>query len=323
MLLKNPNGVRFAPSTTKRIEETPRISHPPSASILYPRSQEPNTKIALSRTIKDYANLHYISDQFLDKSQHRHYRIVIGITSAPANLQHRNTMRRDSWLAKTKAKYPNILWRFLIGNSSSDTQTTAIQEEMKQEGDILWLNFMVEKYTNMTMKLMTWFQWLAYHANNYEDFSFDWVMKTCDDTWVNINSIYNELENMAPVKCVWGYILVNGPTLKIVGHRNSDFEFVASVYPPYPSGAGYLLSNDIAFWLALQWEEGWLWTWANDDAGLGIYLSGNNPTMKHDPRFDHWGLCTFQETLMFHSVGVAEMISSEINWNMCKNPCKC
>eukprot|EP01120_Amphizonella_sp_Union-15-10_P008794 TRINITY_DN3229_c0_g3_i1.p1 TRINITY_DN3229_c0_g3~~TRINITY_DN3229_c0_g3_i1.p1 ORF type:complete len:147 (-),score=20.38 TRINITY_DN3229_c0_g3_i1:65-460(-) len=129
---------------------------------------------------------------------------------------------------------------------------------------------------------------------------------------------------MVPQRQIWSRFHVNNVALRIENHPNSDWEWETDVYPMYPTGAGYIISADLVFWLARQWEDGWLKTWANDDAGLGIYLAGINPKKTDDFRWIMDKTCELTpEPILLHYQQPADLILRQQNWDKCRDICGC
>eukprot|EP01120_Amphizonella_sp_Union-15-10_P004541 TRINITY_DN15172_c0_g1_i1.p1 TRINITY_DN15172_c0_g1~~TRINITY_DN15172_c0_g1_i1.p1 ORF type:complete len:282 (-),score=29.97 TRINITY_DN15172_c0_g1_i1:41-886(-) len=246
------------------------------------------------------------------KKEQNHYRLVIGVESKPENFELRKTLREKAWVRYAREKYPEVLIKFVL----KFPEDRSLLEQTRQEDDLIWT------MDGGAFKTLTFFNWVTNMEDN-NDKSFDWVMKTSEHTWVNIDLIMEELDTLYPnKKHVWGRFLKNGKRLKTPGSLYSDFDFSADKYPKYPSGTGYIISPDLVRWMSEQWESGWFWNWTNDDAGVGIYICGIFPKMTEDPRFLVSGVCKSPALLSFPHTSTS-MASTQANYEKCQNPCKC
>jgi len=63
---------------------------------------------------------------------------------------------------------------------------------------------MVDTYNNLTRKTATWLWWTA-QMHALGKFSCEYVMKTDDDTWVNVRSVVQRLNDKPKQKMAYAY----------------------------------------------------------------------------------------------------------------------
>lgn len=116
--------------------------------------------------------------------------------------------------------------------------------------------------SSTTTKVLKALRWAASCGDCY-----DYILRQGDDAHVNLLNLYDRLTNAPATNWVLGRYLKNGPVKEPWLRRS----LMIRVYPPYPSGMGYVLSVDVANAIAalrmpiLTFPE---------DAVVGIWLLG-------------------------------------------------
>lgn len=99
------------------------------------------------------------------------------------------------------------------------------------------------------------------------------MLKTDDDSLVRVDRLAEELDVVPSERLYWGYRMDNMPVISDPRHRNAEGKgFPLKTYPPYMSGAGYILSRDVV--MALAHAHLPYITMTNEDAALGTRLWG-------------------------------------------------
>ncbi|KAK3787739.1 hypothetical protein RRG08_013227 [Elysia crispata] len=138
--------------------------------------------------------------------------------------------------ATIKARSGSSPWSKL----SPEQQWAALQHEASTHGDLLYLN-MQDSYFNLTLKLISAFQWVREHCTTIK-----FVLKVDSDTFVNVPLLLDLLMlNEKRLKySVLGTIYTHDRTV----HRSgkwavNDSQYPPPVYPVYASGCNYALSS--------------------------------------------------------------------------------
>ena len=105
---------------------------------------------------------------------------------------------------------------------------------------------------------------------------FSYVMKTDDDSYVDLPLLLSWL-NGTPRERMYGGRIISGAGVidsktQRWGNRQFFEDTGLRTYPAYASGSGYVLSHDLAVYLAqraVPWK-----TWRIEDGSLGSYLLG-------------------------------------------------
>jgi len=123
--------------------------------------------------------------------------LFIAILSAPNNLKKRDVLRK-TWLSRLKGPHYHrglldvIGWGFVLGQTTNESVQLKIEEESKNDSDILQVE-MNDSYYNLTQKSVAILNWVNSNCP-YADF----VLKVDDDVYVNVHNLANVLDELSP-----------------------------------------------------------------------------------------------------------------------------
>ncbi|XP_072013131.1 UDP-GalNAc:beta-1,3-N-acetylgalactosaminyltransferase 2-like [Amphiura filiformis] len=196
----------------------------------------------------------------------------------------------------------------------TEEETKRLEEELSVHNDLLLLD-VTDTYRNLPKKVLLFYQWVD------RTFSFNYVIKTDDDCFLNIHNILTGIKAKKlhrAKKTWWG----NFRTSWAVQHNGkwSDLEYPCSGYPSFACGAGSLLTADVVRWIAMN--HVYLHSYQGEDVSLGIWLSAILPYYDHDTKWVCDDTC---DTGMYVS---AEHKPNELrtmwgNLVECGDPCGC
>ena len=174
--------------------------------------------------------------------------LAIGVLSAPNKWRERQGVRR-SWMQNGKIRDGSVVARFFVGMHKTapgreryaKAVNLAVEREAKRHGDMVIMEGLEENYYQIAHKSGAIISWGARIAA--------FVMKCDDDTYVKVDQILDKLLDLAGHKyLLFGKISKNSPV-----HRDHSFkwympkeDYAQDVYPPFPHGAGYVLSAPLA-----------------------------------------------------------------------------
>ncbi|XP_078354476.1 beta-1,3-galactosyltransferase 5-like [Oculina patagonica] len=173
-----------------------------------------------------------------NRSCSQYYSLLILVSSAPANLQRRNYIRK-TW-AFERAFKPRWTAVFLVAQSRNQDESNSLLKEDELHGDLVRGDYF-DYYWNQTYKIQMGFDW----ASRYCKFSF--LLKTDDDVFVNSEKLVSFLsEPTTPKKALY---MGNHYTDAWV-HRGGKWkvsmeEYSDAKYPDFCPGFGYVLSYDV------------------------------------------------------------------------------
>lgn len=168
---------------------------------------------------------------------------IILIFTAHHSKHQRDTIR-NTWLTRTRNNTANVRYAFLLGGSNSSENHRLLLAENQQHRDILQEDF-ADTYKNLTLKTIMAFRWASVFCSNA-----NFVMKTDDDTYVNIQGLLyaikehaQKLQSSIGGYCMNDVIPIRDPASKWFA---SYFSYPNSIYPEFCSGTGYVTSLFVA-----------------------------------------------------------------------------
>nr|CAB3493629.1 unnamed protein product [Digitaria exilis] len=118
-----------------------------------------------------------------------------------------------------------------------------------------------------------------------------YVMKCDDDTFVRLDSVMAEVKKISDGKSLYlGNMNYYHRPLREGKWAVSFEEWPQEEYPPYADGAGYIVSSDIASFVASEMEKGRLNLFKMEDVSMGMWVgrfdgSRNAVVYAHSPNF--------------------------------------
>ncbi|XP_064420417.1 UDP-GalNAc:beta-1,3-N-acetylgalactosaminyltransferase 1-like isoform X2 [Latimeria chalumnae] len=242
--------------------------------------------------------------------------LVILVTSHPSNTKARQAIRQ-TWGSSKTWKNQNIEMLFLLGRedgTEASSKNPSIEDESSTYGDILQEDFL-DTYNNLTLKTIMAFRWIAEFCP-----AAQYVMKTDTDVFINPRNLVDYLLDMNVSETLFtGYPFMNN-----IPHRGfpmwykkmyiSYEEYPFSVYPPYCSGLGYVLSGKLA--LQIYQLTAHVQPIRFEDAYVGICLKLLGAQVQI-PQQDYlfnifkvaFDVCKYRKVIAVHGVDPGEMIT--------------
>ena len=204
--------------------------------------------------------------------------IVILILSAPGGVIRRNAIR-GTWLHNYHSGMLKVTSRFLIGtNRLLKEKIGNLTVEQNQFGDLLLFDDLKDAYSNLSRKVLHGLQWA------YKTETFDFLIKTDDDSYVRINQVAKNLQQMnCNERLYWGFFMGHAlpePSGKWAEHN----WFNCPHYLPYAMGGGYIVSSRVVS-MIMRFSHR-LKLYNNEDVTVGSWLAPFNLVRQHDIRFD-------------------------------------
>ncbi|OCT90418.1 beta-1,3-galactosyltransferase 2 [Xenopus laevis] len=154
---------------------------------------------------------------------------------------------RETWGNESNYRDVAVVTVFLVGFFSDNMESNQklLEEEMKTYGDIVQQDFM-DTYYNLTLKTLMGMEWISKYCPGAS-----YIMKIDSDMFLNVEYLVQQLlQPELPVRqnYITGYIVANSSPL-----RSNEYKWYVPMevypndtYPPYPAGAGYVFSADMA-----------------------------------------------------------------------------
>ena len=128
---------------------------------------------------------------------------------------------------------------FILGTHPLISMNSEIQKESKQYDDIIQGNFF-DAYVNMTLKSLLGLKYVSEYCKDVK-----YMFKSDDDMIVNIPYLLEILEQKQLHRSIMGPLNTGSMVFRVGKWKINarDFPFIS--YPPYESGSGYVITNDI------------------------------------------------------------------------------
>ncbi|XP_076879502.1 lactosylceramide 1,3-N-acetyl-beta-D-glucosaminyltransferase A [Brachyhypopomus gauderio] len=177
--------------------------------------------------------------------------LLLFVKSSPKNFKRRHSIR-STWGNYTSLRQKlgvTVKVVFVMGIPADGHERSTLQQKLLAEdeiyGDLVQQNFS-DTFHNLTLKLLMQFRWAHARCAHAR-----FLMSADDDIFVHVPNLVRYLQVLVQqgVKDVWmGHVHKGAPPVR----RKSSKYYVPvqmyqwSSYPDYTSGAGYVVSRDVA-----------------------------------------------------------------------------
>ncbi|NP_001084830.1 UDP-GalNAc:beta-1,3-N-acetylgalactosaminyltransferase 2 [Xenopus laevis] len=220
------------------------------------------------------------------------------------------TIHEGETLLNTLETRPERIQNHLAALEKEDA---LLQEESTTFQDIVFVN-VVDTYRNVPSKLLNFYRWTVQLTR------FEFLLKTDDDCFIDIDNVLKMVaqKELQKENAWWGNFRLNWAVDRT--GKWQELEYLSPAYPAFACGSGYIISNDIVQWLAVNSQR--LKTYQGEDVSMGIWMSAIGPSRYQDSRW----LCEKKcEAGMLSSPQYTPQELMEI-WQQkerCGNPCAC
>ena len=241
--------------------------------------------------------------------------LLVLITSGVGKLysERRNSVR-NTWGDKSiKSGQRNWERVFVIGKALSAEHSEEIRQEAAFFEDILVLD-MTDSYKNLVIKILSELLWSLIHVNPR------FILKADDDVYVHVPGLLSWLDNYANNnyagdKLYGGFVIGDGEVRRGEKRKNRVARdcLAKDFYPPYCTGAFYVLSTDIlpSLFKAVEIRP----AFPVEDAYMGILAQEiglqpvDIPGFYFRKKVTDYGRCDFASAIAVgHNLGLVEFI---------------
>ncbi|XP_014666173.1 PREDICTED: beta-1,3-galactosyltransferase 5-like [Priapulus caudatus] len=183
-----------------------------------------------------------IVDSSACQRRRRRINVVVVVFSVAQNVQRRLAIRR-TWAAPSRMTQAGVCVVFLVGKTDAASDDATLTHEAATHGDVVRVD-VDEGYYNITHKAVLMLRWATHNCSGAL-----YVMKTDDDSYVNVRRLSSELRaHPADRPLLLGHLLARGRPNREPG---SKFYMPYSMYAPeetpeFLSGSGYVMSMGVA-----------------------------------------------------------------------------
>ncbi|XP_021928730.1 beta-1,3-galactosyltransferase 1-like isoform X2 [Zootermopsis nevadensis] len=168
--------------------------------------------------------------------------LLVVVCSAVANFKARAAIR-ETWASAPSITNSSSSFKvaFLLGDPENSTLQELVDDENLHYSDIIQEGF-VDSYNNLTLKSVMMLKWVSTNCR-----SVQYIMKTDDDMFVNINNLVRLLKVRILGNLLVGALICGARP--IADSQNKwyapHYMYQGTVYPNYLSGTGYVMSRDV------------------------------------------------------------------------------
>ena len=216
--------------------------------------------------------------------------LLILVATNVGNVDRRHLIRK-TWGAdySVKSKWKTV---FLLGKNRNDEEMWAAKKEAKIYGDMVQADY-YEHFWNMSYKVAMGFEWSVKYCN------FSYLLKSDDDVFVNTFGLMDFLNKYTTPKKKFytGNIMVGSVVLRNGRYAVSPEEYNETIYKPYCSGGGYILSRDVVEKFLSYFDV--LKPLKIDDAYIGLLADRAGVKVTHNKEFRMYeDKCEYNETTL-------------------------
>ncbi|PWA34308.1 galactosyltransferase family protein [Artemisia annua] len=212
--------------------------------------------------------------------------MFIGILSAGNHFAERMAVRK-SWMQHNLIKSSHVVARFFVALHARKEVNVELKKEADFFGDIVIVPYM-DNYDLVVLKTVAICEYGVHTA------SAKYIMKCDDDTFVRVDAVLNEANKIADGKSLYvGNINYYHKPLRYGKWSVTYEEWPEEDYPPYANGPGYILSSDVAEFIASKFENHKLKLFKMEDVSMGMWVEQFNSTKRveyvHSLKFCQFG----------------------------------
>ncbi|XP_015868791.3 hydroxyproline O-galactosyltransferase GALT6 [Ziziphus jujuba] len=197
--------------------------------------------------------------------------LFIGILSAGNHFSERMAVRK-SWMQHRLIRSSNVVARFFVALHARKEVNVELRKEAEFFGDIVIVPYM-DNYDLVVLKTV------AICEYGVRRMSAKYIMKCDDDTFVRVDAVIDEAKKVPEGRSLYvGNINYYHKPLRYGKWAVTYEEWPEEDYPPYANGPGYILSSDIAQFIASEFEARKLRLFKMEDVSMGMWVEKFNRT---------------------------------------------
>ncbi|KAI7738978.1 hypothetical protein M8C21_010445, partial [Ambrosia artemisiifolia] len=192
-----------------------------------------------------------------------------------------------SWMQHNLIKSSHVVARFFVALHARKEVNIELKKEAEFFGDIVIVPYM-DNYDLVVLKTVAICEYGVRTA------SAKYIMKCDDDTFVRVDAVLNEAKKVGDGKSLYvGNINYYHKPLRYGKWSVTYEEWPEEDYPPYANGPGYILSSDVADFIATEFEKHRLKLFKMEDVSMGMWVEQYNSTKRveyvHSLKFCQFG----------------------------------
>ena len=163
------------------------------------------------------------------------------IHSHPSHRYRRNAIR-DTWgsIVKNYTHVPRIVIGFFLGTPDANADGLRLDKEISIYRDMIQYDFR-DDYGNLTLKSILALSWIHNFCSNAT-----FILKTDDDVYFNVSNLLGVLKAQPVSELLVGSMNPSSQVQRFGQWKVRESIYPGPTYPPYCSGAAYVMSADVA-----------------------------------------------------------------------------
>ncbi|KAI7736006.1 hypothetical protein M8C21_023868 [Ambrosia artemisiifolia] len=212
--------------------------------------------------------------------------MFVGVLSAGNHFAERMAVRK-SWMQHKLIKSSRVVARFFVALHARKEVNIELKKESDFFGDIVIVPYM-DNYDLVVLKTVAICEYGVRTA------AAKYIMKCDDDTFVRVDAVLNEAKKIGDGKSLYiGNLNYYHKPLRHGKWSVTYEEWPEEDYPPYANGPGYILSSDVADFIATEFEKHRLKLFKMEDVSMGMWVEQFNTTKQveyvHSLKFCQFG----------------------------------
>ncbi|CAN0903144.1 Hydroxyproline O-galactosyltransferase GALT6 [Linum grandiflorum] len=195
--------------------------------------------------------------------------LFIGILSAGNHFAERMAVRK-SWMRHRLIRTSDVVARFFVSLHARMDVNLELKKEAEFFGDMVIVPYM-DNYDLVVLKTV------AICEYGVHTVGAKYIMKGDDDTFIRVETVLGEAKKVPKGKSLYiGNINYFHKPLRHGKWAVTYQEWPEEDYPPYANGPGYILSADIANFIASEFEKHKLRLFKMEDVSMGMWVQKFN-----------------------------------------------
>ena len=220
----------------------------------------------------------------------REIRVFVGVLSYIGEFDRRKTIRktwgRDMSLFNAESCCASFDVRFFVSvpdKSFNRGMLRYLYSEVENYGDVVMLKHSVEDYHKITDKTLE----IMRMANARGGFTH--VVKTDTDTYIRVPPMADLIRGMPASRALLGKLNVDGVPYRNGKWGMDEADYPFSDYPKYAQGSLYIVTADIAAWIASSMRINSHLKIEDVSMGMWLMFYGKDVTYVNDSRLRETG----------------------------------
>ncbi|XP_038049298.1 beta-1,3-galactosyltransferase 1-like [Patiria miniata] len=233
--------------------------------------------------------------------------LLVFIATIHAHTEQRQAIR-ETWGSPRDVRGKQIVTLFLLAQNKDAALQQQVEKESSKHHDLLQEDFQ-DTYKNLTLKTIMGMKWVSTHCRHAS-----YVMKTDDDMYVSYDNLVKHLTDATTLSTNYAVGRLHKNIFPIRDPKSrwymSKELYPGRMYPPYLSGAGYVVTGDLAgkiyqTSLKLQYLH-------IEDVFVGECLKSLNTMPKDNSQFTCWSnteysYCDSHRMITMHNFSSSRM----------------